>query len=136
MYETGMFWAAFGAAWVFGCVIVLIVIWHLRSKRTIEKMKIAHEERMKAMEKGIPLPEFPDLNGEQSRIEITPIKFNPRWPLGLGGIFIMAGTGFTVAFLLSNDSGLANLWPMGLLGIFFGFGLVLYYYLTRSPEQK
>ena len=87
MYEPGMFWAAFGAAWVFGCVIVVIVIWHLRSKRTIERMQIAHEERMKAMEKGIPLPEFPGLNGEQSRIEITPIRFNPRWPLGLGAIF-------------------------------------------------
>ncbi len=136
MYEPGMFWAAFGAAWVFGCVIVLIVIWHLRSKRNIEKMQIAHEERMKAMEKGIPLPEFPDLNGEQSRIEITPMKLNPRWPLGLGAIFVMVGTGLMVAFLLSNDSELAKLWSMGLLGIFFGFGLVLYYYLTRTPEHK
>ena len=132
MYDSGMFWAAFGAAWVFGCVIVLIVIWHLRSNRNIEKMRIVHEERMKAMEKGIPLPEFPDIDQHEARLEIQPMRLNPKWPLGLGAIFVMGGIGLMVAFLLSNDPD----WGLGLLGVFFGFGLVLYYYLTRTPEQK
>ena len=134
MYDDGMFWAAFGAAWVFGCVIIVIVIWHLRSKRNIEKMRIVHEERMRAMEKGIPLPEFPDIDQRETRIEIQPMRVNPRWPLGLGAIFVMAGTGLAVAFLLSGDHELWKLWSMGLLGVFFGVGLVLYYYLTRTPE--
>ena len=88
------------------------------------------------MEKGVPLPEFPDLHGQESRIEVRFEKTNPRWPLGLGAICIMMGFGVMGAFLLSHDHDLWNLWSMGLLGIFFGAGLVLYYYLTRTPEQK
>ena len=140
MRDPGMFWAAFAAAWVFGCAIVLIVIWHLRSKRNLEKMQIAHEERMKAMEKGIPLPEFPAIKDENEMEKFKLIferpNLNPRWPLGLGAICIMIGAGIMVAFLLSADHELWKLWSMGLLGVFFGFGLVLYYYLTRTPEQK
>lgn len=136
MYDPGMFWAAFGAAWVFGCVIVCIVIWHLRSKRNIERIKLAHEERMKAMEKEIPLPEFPELKEEHSRIEITPIKLNPRWPLGLGALCIFGGLGFIAAMLLSGDHEMWKLWSMGMIGVFVGFGLMLFYHLTRQPESK
>lgn len=136
MYDPGIFWAAFGAAWVFGCATILVVIWHLRSKRNIEKMQIAHEERMKAMEKGVPLPEFPELKEGQSRIEITPMKLNPRWPLGVGALCVFAGVGYTVAMLLSGDNELFKLWSMGMIGVFFGFGLMLFYYLTRAPEKK
>lgn len=134
IYDPGMFWAVFGATWVFGCVAVLIIIWHLRSKRRIEKLNLIHQERMRAMEKGIPLPEFPELD-ETSRIEITPIKVNPKWPLGLGALVLMIGVGVTVAFLLSNDAELTKLWSMGFIGIFFGVGLALYYFLTRTTKS-
>jgi hypothetical protein len=130
-----MFWATFGAAWVFGCVIVAIVIWHLRSKRTMERMRIVHQERMKAMEKGVPLPEFPDLDREESRIEITPLRLNPRWPLGVGALLVFAGLGFTTALLYTGDDELAKLWSMGFIGVFVGLGLFLYYFLTRRPEK-
>jgi hypothetical protein len=136
MYDPGMFWAAFGAAWVFGCAMLCIVIWSLRSKANMEKLRIAHEERMKAMEKGIPLPEFPDLKNGDSRIEITPIRVNPRWPLGLGAVFVLLGLGFIAAMMLSSDAELFGLWSLGLLGIFFGVGLMLYYLLTRQSEPR
>jgi hypothetical protein len=125
--------------WVFGCVAVLIIIWHLRSKRRAEQQKLIHEERMKAMEKGIPLPEFPDLS-EETKMEqlntiFTPPKLNPRWPLGVGALCIFGGVGYMLAFLLSSDPEAPKIWSMGLIGVFFGFGLFLYYYLTRQPEK-
>lgn len=139
MYEPGMLWAVFGMTWVFACAAVLIVIWHLRSKRRLEKLSLIHQERMKAMEKGIPLPEFPELNEEakmqQSDRVFTPPKWNPRWPIGVGFVIMMGGVGFLVAMMLSGDPEMAKLWSTGLIPIFIGFGLVLYYFLTRQADQ-
>ncbi len=140
MYDPGMFWAAFGMTWVFACAAVLIVIWHLRGKRRLEKEKLIHEERMKAMEKGVPLPEFPDLS-EEAKMEqfnriFTPPTLNPKWPLGVGVLFVFAGGGFMTAMMLSNDSELAKLWSMGLMGVFLGVGLFFYYLLTRTKETQ
>lgn len=140
MYETydpGMFWAVFGALWIFCCTGVLIIIWHLRGKRRIEKLNLIHQERMRAMEKGIPLPEFPELDEEQSRIELRFERLNvsPKWPLGLGALFIMSGIGVCAAFMLSNDAEFNKLWSMGLIGVFFGIGLAGYYALTRTTKR-
>ena len=139
-FDHGMFWATLGMAWVFGCAVVLIIIWNLRSKRRLEKQAMVHEERLKAMEKGVPLPEFPDLS-EEAKMEqfntmFTPPKINPRWPLGVGALCIFAGLGYMAAMRLSGDRDLADLWSMGLMGVFFGFGLFLYYLLTRTREQQ
>ena len=139
-YEAGLLWAIFGMTWVFGCAVVLIVIWHLRSKRRLEKMSLIHAERMKAIEKGVPLPEFPELS-EEARMQqfdkiFTPPKLNPRWPIGAGFVIMMAGAGYMVAFLLSSDPEAAKIWSMGLIGVFFGFGLIVYYFLTREPDKS
>jgi len=140
MYEPGIFWALLGMTWVFACAVVLIIIWHLKSKRRLEKMTLVHQERMKAIEKGVPLPEFPELSEEAKMQQFdkifTPPKLNPRWPLGLGAVVIMSGLGYTVAMLLSSDPEASKIWSMGLIGIFLGFGLILYYFLTRTPEQS
>lgn len=138
MYDDGMVWAVFGMTWVFACAAVLIVVWNLRSKRRMEKMTLIHQERMKAIEKGVPLPEFPDLS-EEAKMEqfntiFTPPKLNPRWPLGVGALLVMGGIGYSAAMLLSSDSEASKIWSMGLIGVFLGVGFFLYYYLTRQPE--
>ena len=66
MYNSGQFWAAFGMAWVFGWVVVLMVTWHLRSKRRMERMTLIHQERMKAIEKGIAWPTCPTSTWKRS----------------------------------------------------------------------
>ena len=139
-YDDGMFWAMLGMAWVFACAAVLIVVWHLRSKRRMEKLTLIHHERMKAIEKGVPLPEFPELTEEAKMHQFdrvfTPPKLNPKWPIGVGAVVMMGGLGYLVAMMLSNDSEMAKLWSIGMIPIFIGFGLVLYYYLTRSSESS
>jgi hypothetical protein len=141
MMDQGQFYSTLGVVWVFGFVAVFIVIWHLRNKRRLEKLRMIHEERMKAMEKGIPLPEFPEFADEESGRKIGRVlaghiegkPWNPKWPLGLGALLIMGGIGTSVAMKLSAWDFHNELWAFGLIGVFLGVGFFLYYGLTRTP---
>ena len=129
--DTGEFYSALGVVWVFGFAAVILVAWHLRGKRHLERMNMIHQERMKALEKEVPLPEFPNFE-EPSRITVTSGNWNPRWPLGVGALLIMAGMGTSVAMLMGN--GFEDIWPFGMTGVFVGVGMFLYYFLTRQPN--
>jgi hypothetical protein len=88
----------FSLIWVFGWVILLLVAWHMRSSRRQRQLELQHKERMMAMEKGIPLPELPaeEDSGRRSGLVaeiVGAIRINPRWPLGLGALFVMLGIG-------------------------------------------
>ncbi len=141
--DQGQFYSALGVVWVFGFAAVLLIAWHLRSKRQLEKLKIIHEERMKAMEKGIPLPEFPELREDESSAIIGKALasnmqarlWNPRWPLGVGVLLIMGGLGTSVAMMLSGWEFHNELWAFGLIGVFLGVGMFLFYALTRATSS-
>ena len=138
--DNGQFYSALGVVWVFGVAAVLLIAWHLRGKRRLEKLKVIHEERMKAMEKGIPLPEFPELREDDSTLSkalasnIEAKPWNPRWPLGVGALLIMGGLGTSVAMLASKWELHNDLWAFGLIGVFLGFGMFLFYRLTRTKS--
>ena len=140
--DNGQFYSSLGVGWVFGFVVVMLIAWHLRSQRQLEKLKIVHEERMKAMEKGIPLPEFPELKEDDSRTligkalasNIQARPWNPRWPLGVGALLITGGVGTMVAMMLSGWEFHNDLWPFGLIGVFLGVGMFLFYALTRTTS--
>jgi drug/metabolite transporter (DMT)-like permease len=125
--------------WVFGWVLLLILIWHLKGRRREKRMEMIHKERMMAMEKGIPLPELPDLAESPASSVLSDsvgrIRINPRWPLGLGALFVMVGAGTSLALWLVVERDPHNAWPVGLIGVFFGVGLFLHYFLTRSPAR-
>ncbi len=125
----GQFYSALGVIWVFGFVAVMLIVWNMRNKRRMEKLQMIHQERMAAMEKGVPLPEFPEIEDVPVQMKST---LNPRWPLGLGAVFIMAGIGTSIAMRLGQ--GFEEIWSFGFIGVFLGFGLILYYFLTRAPE--
>jgi len=127
----------FSLFWVFGWVILLLVAWHLRSSRRERKVERQHKERMMAMEKGIPLPELPAEDDAPSRRPllaeiVAAIRINPRWPLGIGAVFVMLGIGISAALALSHETE----WPVGLISVFFGLGLMLHYALTRPSERR
>jgi hypothetical protein len=130
----------FSLLWVFGWVILLLVAWHLKGLRRQRRLELLHKERMMAMEKGIPLPELPE-HDEPSRPSLAAevigsIRINPRWPLGLGALSVMLGLGFSTAFWLSQEAEPHNAWSFGLIGVFFGIGLMLHYVLTRPSENR
>ncbi len=142
--DNGQFYSALGVVWVFGFAAVLLIAWHLRGKRKLQKLNIIHTERMKAMEKGIPLPEFPELSETEGRALIGKAlashmasrSVNPRWPLGVGALLIMAGLGTAVAMRMSAWDFHNELWPFGLIGVFLGIGMFLFYALTRTPADR
>src|SRR5512143_3619899 len=113
----------FTLIWVFGWVLLLILIWHLKGERRQKRMELVHKERMMAMEKGIPLPELPDFADTPSRSALAAavgsIKINPRWPLGLGAICVMLGAGVSLALWLTPDKDPHNAWSLGLVAVFF-----------------
>jgi len=125
--------------WVFGWVLLLILIWHLKGQRRLKRMELVHKERMMAMEKGIPLPELPDFGEPSARSPLTEalasVRINPRWPLGLGALAVMMGAGMSLALWLSTDPEAHRAWPLGLLGVFFGVGLFFHYLLTRPATR-
>lgn len=125
--------------WVFGWVLLLILIWHLKGQRRQKRLEMVHQERMLALEKGIPLPDLPDFAEPPARsllADLTAsIRINPRWPLGLGAIFILAGAGVSLALWLAQVPEPHQAWPSGLVGVFFGLGLFAHYYLTRPSAR-
>ncbi len=125
--------------WVFGWVLLLILIWHLKGRRREKRMEMIHKERMMAMEKGIPLPELPDIAEPSGRSTVAEavgaFRINPRWPLGLGAVFVMVGAGTSLALWLVPDRDPHNAWPVGLIAVFFGIGLFLHYFLTRPAAR-
>lgn len=127
----------FAFAWVFVWAIFFLIVYAIKSSRRQKKLELIHKERMIAMEKGIPLPELPDYDtphkksvwAESFRTYATS---NPRTPLGFGAICIMLGIGTSLALFLSGEDYHQRIWSFGLIGIFFGLGLFLHYFLTKN----
>jgi hypothetical protein len=125
--------SVFLIVWTFGWVVLLIVIWQLRVYRGERRLERIHKERMIAMEKGIPLPEMPDYEEKPGALAQawSGLRINPKWPLGVGAIFIMLGSGVALAMALSKEPDHNRVWGFGLIGVFFGLGLWMHYFLTR-----
>jgi hypothetical protein len=118
--------------WVFGWLVFFLALRHINNRHRQKKLELIYKERLAAMDKGIPLPELPDYDEKPTRLVISGLRPNPRWPLGLGALTVMLGIGVTVALLLSGDPYHQQIWPFGLIGVFFGVGLFLHYALTRE----
>jgi hypothetical protein len=100
---------------------------HLARQRRLE---IIHQERLVAMEKGIPLPELP----------LDPVTVSkpsdPRETLVHGIVWTAFGLGGMAAFWLIGPLPNAPvLWPLPLPLAFLGVGLMLYYALASDRAR-
>ena len=102
-----------------------------------------HRERILAMEKGIPLPEFPieeDDSAKSTLLEISNASRSllPKLTLGCGLIVLFLGTGVLVALKMHPDSEMSSMWTMSFIPIFVGVGFLLYHVLLRwtSPSKN
>jgi hypothetical protein len=92
---------------------------HIGRQRRLE---IVHQERLAAMEKGIPLPELP-LDPPS-----VPKPPDPRAPLIHGIVWSALGGGAMLALRLIGPLPNAPvLWPLPLPLALLGIGLILYY---------
>jgi hypothetical protein len=116
--------------WVFGWAAFALIIILINHRKKQKVLELIHKERMAAIEKGLPYPEWPELevNGEVKG------KENPRGSLGAGIILMMIGVGISLTFYLW--SAVRVVWPVGLIIVFTGIGVIISYFLTREKEKK
>jgi len=113
--------------------LTLIALWvftylQLREKR--RRADMIHQERMAAMEKGIPLPEFPNFNVGPSPFLTARLaaKPNPQASLLTGIIFLCVSVGTMMALFTALPAGTHSYWILPLPLAFVGIGLLLYYF--------
>jgi hypothetical protein len=109
-----------------GAIIAYLYFRHVERRRRLE---IVHQERLAAMEKGIPLPELP-LDPE--RVRKPP---DPRAPLIHGIVWSALGLGGILALRFGPWPNGPALWPLPLPLLFLGAGLMLYYALAAERAR-
>ena len=108
-----------------GIVGYLQVIHRSRQKR----IEIIHQERMAAMEKGIPLPEFP-LEPARERRQPDPTVL----PI-LGTVLLSLSVGAMIVLALNLPAPSHGFWVAPLPFAFLGVGLIAYHYLLAKPGR-
>jgi hypothetical protein len=110
-----------------GGIVGYLYVTH-RSRQ--HKIEIIHQERMAAMEKGIPLPEFPleparEPHGSDPN-HVVPI-------LGMVLSTLSAGTMIVLRLILPPAS--HSMWVAPLPFAFLGVGLIVFHFLKGKPGR-
>lgn len=92
-----------------------------------KRLEIIHQERMVAMEKGIPLPEFP-LETEQRQPE------PPVLPI-MGMVFSCLSLGAMIVLYLILPSPSHSFWISPLPLAFLGVGLLAFHFMNGNPGR-
>jgi hypothetical protein len=94
-----------------------------------KKVEIIHQERMAAMDKGIPLPEFPmDPAQEQREASANVIPI-------LGTVLLSLSVGAMIVLYLNLPAASRAFWVSPLPFSFLGVGLIAFHFLTRGPRR-
>lgn len=102
---------------------------YMKHQSRQKRMEIIHEERMAAMEKGIPLPEFP----------LEPVRERrPRDPTVvpiLGTVLLSLAAGTMIVLALFPEGPSHGFWVAPLPFMFLGVGLIAFHFLNREPRR-
>jgi hypothetical protein len=102
---------------------------YLKSREKLRRLEIVHQERLVAMDKGIPLPELPI---DPPKNEKPP---DPHVPLILGIVLLTFGAGSMIALRLIPNVEKQPYWPLPLPVAMIGLGLMLYHFLAGQRER-
>jgi hypothetical protein len=117
-----------GDAMIVAAIAAVFVAWmYFRHVERQRRLDIVHNERLVAMDKGIPLPELPL---EPAGVRRPP---DPRAPLLHGIAWTALGFGGVAALRLFPNS-LGDAWPLALPLAFLGVGLLIYYALANRAR--
>ena len=110
---------------------------YLAEKTLIRRREIMHQERMTAMEKGIPLDQL-----DQEALSLEPSIQPPSrksalvWvrltALCIGLVLLAAGIGVCVAFALIPEPEANDMWPLGFIPGLAGLGLLLFFGISSG----
>ncbi len=107
----------------------VIAYLYLKFRERQRRLEIIHQERLAAMDKGIPLPELP------IDPPIVHKRPDPHVPLILGIVLLTIGAGSMIALGLTSNFQSHGLWPLPLPLAMVGLGLMLYYFLAAPRER-
>ncbi len=93
------------------------------------RLEVIHQERLVAMDKGIPLPELPI---DPPAVEKRP---DPHIHLILGIVLLAMGAGSMIALSLIPAVGQQSYWPLPLPVALLGLGLMLYHFLSGNRDR-
>ena len=109
-----------------GAFVAYLYFRHTERQRRLE---IVHQERLAAMDKGIPLPEIPL---DPPKIPRPP---DPRATLIHGIVWAALGVGAMLALRLTPLPSAPALWPLPLPMVLLGVGLMVYYALASERAR-
>ncbi|HVT14471.1 MAG TPA: hypothetical protein VHE55_19575 [Fimbriimonadaceae bacterium] len=122
-YSVGDGIVSLGLAAVIGAYI------YAKHQAYKKRLEIVHEERMTAMEKGIPLPEFPFEKAkepnEADRLVI---------PL-LGVVLTTLSLGAMIVLYLNGTAQSRGFWIAPLPFTFLGIGFLAFHFLSREKKR-
>src|SRR5579863_536298 len=94
-----------------------------------KRLELIHQERLAAMEKGIPLPEFPlDPVG-------TPRVPDPNVIPILGTVLLSLSVGTMIMLYRTLEAAEHGFWVSPLPFAFLGVGLLAFHFLKRDPAH-
>lgn len=106
---------------------------YLRHREKLRRLEIIHQERLAAMDKGIPLPELPFEPSLKTPRPPDP-KVTAMVTAILGTMLTCLGGGLMIA--LSLMPGYTRMyWPLPLPFALVGLGLLIYAFLTRNHDN-
>ena len=106
----------------------VIGYFHLKQQSRQKRLEIIHQERMAAMEKGIPLPEFPlePAEGYRPDPNVLPI---------LGTVLLSFSLGSMIVLYLNLPAASHGIWVAPLPIVFMGVGLIACHFLKGEPGR-
>jgi hypothetical protein len=132
----------------FGFLIARLLKNHLHEAKLLRFREMAHSERMRAMEKDIPVPAIePDLiedllrggSGQDvSSAENRAAKERlvRLIALCLGLTTLLGGLGLTLGLHFQADTEASGMWGIGLIPTLIGVGLLIFVRLSKSIETS
>ena len=127
--ETGMGHSLGDGIIVVALAAIAVAYMYFKHMERRRRLEVLHQERLVAMEKGIPLPELP-LEAERG-----PSSPSPKGILLHGIVWTALSAGAVVGlWLIPNWPG-SDVWPLVLPLLFLGIGLILYYALASDRRR-
>jgi hypothetical protein len=103
---------------------------YLKHQSRQKRIEIIHQERMAAMEKGIPLPEFP-FEPARDRSQPDPANVIPI----LGTVLSSLSLGTMIVLYLNLPAESHGDWVAPLPFTFLGVGLIAFHFLQAKPGR-
>jgi hypothetical protein len=107
----------------------LVAYLYMKYQSRQKRIEIIHQERMAAMEKGIPLPEFPLEPASERRPPdptVVPI---------LGTVLLSLSVGTMIVLALTLEAPSHAFWVAPLPFTFLGVGLIAFHFLKSEPRR-